>query len=61
MPDLKVRESRDTSLPGLRLVRLQCRAAGTELLRLTTGVLELRASVRIDELSGLDSLEAVSF
>jgi hypothetical protein len=60
MPDLKVRESRDTSLPGLRLVRLQCRAAGAELLRLAPRVLELRTGVCIDELTGLNPLEAVT-
>jgi hypothetical protein len=41
-------------------VRLDRVAAGAELLRLASGVLELRAGVGIDQLAGLDPLEAVS-
>jgi hypothetical protein len=41
------------------LVRLDSGAAGAELLRLAPGVLELRMGVGIDELAGLDPLEAV--
>jgi hypothetical protein len=42
-----------------RLVCLDGRAAGAELLRLAPGVLELGAGVGVDELAGLDPLEAV--
>jgi hypothetical protein len=51
------------SLHGLclRFVSLERCAAGTELLRLASGVLELGAGVGVDELAGLDSFEAVSF
>jgi hypothetical protein len=41
------------------LVRLDGRAAGAELLRLAPGVFELGAGVGVDELAGLDPLEAV--
>ena len=44
-----------------RFVRLEGGAAGAELLRLAAGVLELGAGVGVDELPGLDPLEAVSF
>ena len=43
----------------VRLVGLDGGAPGAELLRLSSGVLELGAGVGIDELAGLDSLEAV--
>jgi len=43
------------------LVRLQRGAAGAELDRLRAGVFELGAGVRVDELTGLDPLEAVTF
>jgi hypothetical protein len=43
------------------LVRLQGRSARAELQRFAPGVLELGARVGVDELSGLDPLEAVSF
>ena len=49
---------RAASLPH-RLVRLDGGAAGAELLCLASGVLELRACVCVDELPGLDPLEAV--
>jgi hypothetical protein len=42
-------------------VGLECRAAGSELLRLAAGVFELRARVGVDQLAGLDPLEAVPF
>jgi hypothetical protein len=45
---------------GLRLVRLDGGAAGAELLRLAAGVFELGPGVRVDELPGLDPLEAVT-
>jgi hypothetical protein len=45
----------------LRLVRLQRGTSGAELLRLAPRVLELGARVGVNELTGLDSLEAVSF
>jgi hypothetical protein len=44
----------------LSLVRLQGRAAGAELLRLAARVLEFRTRVRVDELTRLDPLEAVT-
>jgi hypothetical protein len=44
-----------------RLVGLEGGTAGTELLRFAPGVLEGGAGVGVDELSGLDALEAVSF
>jgi hypothetical protein len=44
----------------LRFVRLEGRAAGAELLCLATGVFELGASIGVDELTRLDSLEPVS-
>jgi hypothetical protein len=45
---------------SLRLIGLRRRAAGAELLRLAPGVFELRAGVGVDELAGLDPLEAVT-
>jgi hypothetical protein len=47
------------SLPP-RLVGLDGGAAGAELLRLAAGVFELGAGVGVDELAGLDPLEAVT-
>ena len=44
-----------------RLVRLQGGAAGAVLQRLAAGVLEGGAGIGVDQLSGLDSLEAVPF
>ena len=44
---------------GAGLYALTVDAAGAELLRLAPGVLELRAGVGVDELPGLDPLEAV--
>ncbi len=44
-----------------RLVGLEGRAACAELLRLAAGVFEFRACVGVDQLAGLDPLEAVSF
>jgi hypothetical protein len=44
-----------------RLIRLDGGAAGTELLRLAPGVLELGARVGVDQLAGLDPLEPVPF
>jgi hypothetical protein len=41
-------------------VRLEGGSARAELLGLAARVLELRAGVGVDELPGLDSLEAVS-
>jgi hypothetical protein len=46
------------SLPR-RLVCLDGRASGAELLRLAPGVLEIGAGVGVDELADLDPLEAV--
>jgi hypothetical protein len=43
-----------------RFVRLDGGAAGAELLRLTTRVLELGTSVGVDQLTGLDPLEPVT-
>jgi len=43
-----------------RLVGLDGGATGTELLRLAARVFELRAGVGVDELAGLDPLEAVT-
>jgi hypothetical protein len=43
------------------LVRLEGCAAGAELLRLAARVFELRSRVGVDELAGLDPLEAVTF
>ena len=43
-----------------RLVGLDGGAAGAELLRLATGVFELGAGIGVDELAGLDPLEAVT-
>jgi hypothetical protein len=45
----------------LRLVGFDGGAAGTELLCLATCVFELGAGVGVDQLAGLDPLEAVSF
>jgi hypothetical protein len=44
-----------------RLVGLDGGAAGAELLRFAAGVFELGAGVGVDELAGLDPLEAVTF
>ena len=44
-----------------RLVGLDGGAASAELLRLPARVLELGARVGVDELAGLDPLDAVSF
>jgi len=44
-----------------RLVGLDGGAAGAELLRFPARVFEIGASVGIDELAGLDPLEAVTF
>jgi hypothetical protein len=43
-----------------RLVRLDGRATRAELLRLAPRVFELGARVGVDELAGLDPLEAVT-
>ena len=45
----------------LRLVRLQGRASGAEFRGLLARVFELGPRIGVDELSGLDSLEAVPF
>jgi hypothetical protein len=45
---------------SLRLVGLDGGAAGAELLRLAARVFELGAGVGVDELAGLDPLEAVT-
>jgi hypothetical protein len=45
---------------GPRLVGLDGGAAGAELLRLAARVFELGACVGVDELAGLDPLEAVT-
>jgi hypothetical protein len=45
---------------ALRLVGLDGGAARAELLRLAAGVFELGARVGVDELAGLDPLEAVT-
>jgi hypothetical protein len=45
----------------LRLVRLEVGAAGAELDRLRAGVFEPGAGVGVNELAGLDPLEAVPF
>jgi hypothetical protein len=50
-------ETRNSGSCGL--VRLNGRAAGAELLCLAARVLELRSRVGVDELPGLDPLEAV--
>jgi len=46
---------------GGLLVRLERRPPRAESFRLLPRILELRARIRVDELSGLDSLEAVPF
>jgi hypothetical protein len=43
------------------LVGLEGGAAGAELLRFATCVFEFGAGVGVDELAGLDPLEAVAF
>jgi hypothetical protein len=43
------------------LERLERRAARAELLGLLSCVFELRPRVGVDELTGLDALEAVAF
>jgi hypothetical protein len=48
-------------LPRVRLVRLEGRAAGTVLQRLAARVFEGRAGISVNELAGLDPLEAVAF
>jgi hypothetical protein len=45
---------------GPRLVGLDGRAAGAELLRLAACVFELGSGVGVDELAGLDPLEPVT-
>src|SRR5207248_2353484 len=45
---------------GTRFVGFDGGAAGAELLCLATGVFELGAGVGVDELAGLDPLEAVT-
>jgi hypothetical protein len=45
---------------SLRLVGLDGGAAGAELLRFAARVFELGAGVGVDELAGLDPLEAVT-
>jgi len=45
---------------GPRLVRLDGRAAGAELVRLAPGVFELGARVGVDQLAGLNPFEAVT-
>ena len=45
---------------SLRFVGLDGGAAGPKLLRLAAGVLELGAGVGVDELAGLDPLEAMT-
>ena len=46
---------------GPRFVGLDGGAAGAELLRFAAGVFELGTGVGVDELAGLNPLEAVTF
>ena len=56
---VRIEQSSPPASSHAGFVRLDGRAAGTELLRLAACVLELRARIGVDELTRLDSLEPV--